>query len=39
VANVRRFEAQLPHLPRFISPSARGAGVAKVAAAILAARV
>lgn len=38
VANVRRFEAQLQHLPRFISPSARGAGFAEVARAILDAR-
>lgn len=39
VANVRRFEAQLQHLPRFVSPSPRGAGFAEVARAILAARV
>ena len=39
VANVRRFEAQLQHLPRYITPSARGAGFAEVAQAILAARV
>lgn len=38
VANVRRFEAQLTHLPRYITPSARGAGFAEVARAILAAR-
>jgi hydroxymethylpyrimidine pyrophosphatase-like HAD family hydrolase len=38
VANVRRFEAALSHKPRFVSPSARGAGFAEVAAAILQAR-
>ena len=38
VANVRRFEAQLQHLPRFISPSPRGAGFAEVAKAILEAK-
>jgi hydroxymethylpyrimidine pyrophosphatase-like HAD family hydrolase len=38
VANVRRFVAALPHLPRYVSPSERGAGFAEVAAAILAAR-
>ncbi|MEO7106318.1 MAG: HAD-IIB family hydrolase [Rhodoferax sp.] len=35
VANIRRFEDQLTHLPRYITPSARGAGFAEVAAAIL----
>src|SRR5450830_434258 len=35
VANVRRFEARLAHLPRYIAHGARGAGFAEVAAAIL----
>jgi len=35
VANVRRFEAKLAHLPRYITHGARGAGFAEVAAAIL----
>ena len=35
VANIRRFEAELAHLPRYITPSARGAGFAEVAQAIL----
>lgn len=38
VANIRRFEAQLSHAPRWITPSPRGAGFAQVAQAILAAR-
>jgi HAD superfamily hydrolase (TIGR01484 family) len=38
VANVRRFEAQLTHKPRYITESERGAGFAEVAAALLAAR-
>ena len=38
VANVRRFEAQLTHLPRYITQAERGAGFAEVAAAVLAAR-
>lgn len=38
VANVRRFEAQLSHLPRYITAGERGAGFAEVAAAVLAAR-
>ncbi|NDZ12913.1 HAD family hydrolase [Variovorax sp. WS11] len=38
VANVRRFEAALSHLPRYVAPSERGAGFAEVAAAILRAR-
>ena len=38
VANVRRFEAQLKHLPRYITHGARGAGFAEMAAAILQAR-
>lgn len=37
VANVRRFEAQLCHLPRYITRGERGAGFAEVAAAVLAA--
>jgi HAD superfamily hydrolase (TIGR01484 family) len=35
VANIRRFEAQLSHPPRFITPLERGAGFAQVAQAIL----
>ncbi len=35
VANVRRFEAQLTCLPRYITPSERGAGFREVADAIL----
>lgn len=38
VANIRRFEAQLSHAPRYITPGERGAGFAQVAQAILAAR-
>ena len=38
VANVRRFEAHLTHLPRYITQAERGAGFAEVAAAVLAAR-
>ncbi|MBC5784768.1 HAD-IIB family hydrolase [Ramlibacter sp. USB13] len=38
VANIRRFEAQLAHKPRYVTPSERGAGFAEVARAILAAR-
>ena len=38
VANLRRFESQLRHKPRYISQSERGAGFAEVAAAVLAAR-
>ena len=38
VANIRRFESQLTHLPRYISPSAHGAGFAEVARAVLQAR-
>ena len=30
VANIRRFESQLTHLPRYIAPSERGAGFAEV---------
>jgi len=39
VANIRRFEAQLTHSPRYIAPSERGAGFAEVARAVLATRV
>ena len=35
VANVRRFEAELSHPPRYIAQGARGAGFAEVARAIL----
>jgi hypothetical protein len=35
VANIRRFEAQLTHLPRYITPSERGAGFAEVAKMLL----
>jgi len=38
VANIRRFEAELTHQPRFITPSERGAGFAEMARALLAAR-
>ncbi len=38
VANIRRFEAQLSHQPRYITEAERGAGFAEVAAALLAAR-
>ncbi len=38
VANIRRFEAQLSHKPRYITEGERGAGFAEVAAALLAAR-
>ena len=38
VANIRRFEAELTHAPRYITPSERGAGFAEVARAILSAR-
>lgn len=37
VANIRRFEAQLLHLPRYITQAERGAGFAEVARAVLAA--
>jgi len=36
VANVRQFEHQLVHRPRYITPSERGAGFAEVAQALLA---
>jgi HAD superfamily hydrolase (TIGR01484 family) len=35
VANIRKFADQLAHMPRFISPSAHGAGFAEVAHAVL----
>lgn len=35
VANIRRFEAQLPHKPRYITQRERGAGFAEVARALL----
>ena len=38
VANVRRFEAQLTSLPRYITQGARGAGFAEVVRAVLAAQ-
>ena len=38
VANVRRFEAQLAHLPRYITEGERGAGFAEVARAVISAQ-
>ena len=38
VANIRRFEAELSHPPRYITQAERGAGFAQVADAILATR-
>jgi hydroxymethylpyrimidine pyrophosphatase-like HAD family hydrolase len=38
VANIRRFEAELTHQPRYITQGERGAGFAEVARALLAAR-
>jgi HAD superfamily hydrolase (TIGR01484 family) len=35
VANIRKFESQLAHLPQYITPSERGAGFAEVASALL----
>ena len=35
VANIRRFESQLTHLPYYITPSERGAGFAEVAKSLL----
>jgi HAD superfamily hydrolase (TIGR01484 family) len=35
VANIRKFESQLTHLPRFITPLERGAGFAEVAKMLL----
>ena len=38
VANIARFEHQLAHKPRYVTPSERGAGFAEVARAILSVR-
>ena len=38
VANIKRFEAQLSHQPRYVSSGERGAGFAEVATALLTAR-
>jgi hydroxymethylpyrimidine pyrophosphatase-like HAD family hydrolase len=38
VANIRRFESQLEHKPRYVTPSERGAGFCEVARALLDAR-
>jgi len=38
VANIRRFEAQLTHLPRYVTHAERGAGFSEVVDALLAAR-
>jgi hypothetical protein len=38
VANIRRFEADLAHAPRYITQAERGAGFAEVARALLQAR-
>jgi hypothetical protein len=38
VANIRRFEAQLSHPPRYITPAERGAGFAQAAKAIFQSR-
>jgi HAD superfamily hydrolase (TIGR01484 family) len=38
VANVRRFQAQLAHLPRYITDAERGAGFAEVARAVISAQ-
>jgi hydroxymethylpyrimidine pyrophosphatase-like HAD family hydrolase len=38
VANIRRFEAQLVHKPRYITQGERGAGFAEVARAVLASK-
>jgi hypothetical protein len=35
VANIRRFESQLSHRPRYITPSERGAGFAELARHVL----
>ena len=39
VANIRRFEAEMTHLPRYVTRGERGAGFAEVANAILRARI
>jgi hydroxymethylpyrimidine pyrophosphatase-like HAD family hydrolase len=38
VANIRRFEAQLSHPPRYVTPAERGAGFAQAAKAIFQSR-
>lgn len=38
VANIRRFEAQLQHRPRYITPGERGEGFNEVATALIAAK-
>lgn len=38
VANIRRFEAQLAHKPRYVTPGERGAGFAQLVRALLEAR-
>ena len=38
VANIRRFEAQLAHKPRYVTQGERGAGFSEVAKALLAVR-
>jgi hydroxymethylpyrimidine pyrophosphatase-like HAD family hydrolase len=38
VANIRRFEADLPHPPRYVTPSECGAGFAELARKIIEAR-
>jgi hydroxymethylpyrimidine pyrophosphatase-like HAD family hydrolase len=38
VANIRRFEAQLTHPPRYVTGGERGAGFAEVAQALLPSR-
>lgn len=38
VANIQRFVPKLQHLPRYITPSERGAGFAELARALIAAR-
>jgi len=38
VANIRRFEAELSHKPRYVTPGERGAGFIEVAQAILESR-
>jgi HAD superfamily hydrolase (TIGR01484 family) len=38
VANIRRFEAELPHPPKYVTQGERGAGFAEVALAVLAGR-
>jgi len=39
VANIRRFEAELTHPPKYVTPGERGAGFAQVAQALLSARM